>query len=142
MKWDALWDDPRAAQPSGQGVSRPEIGLQKKWYKIGQMKGREKMRLVIVAEYFRGGVTLRELETKYGIAHSTLGRWVKAEGQKVGGAWGEGRGAEEDLATEVKRLRKELRAAELQTKLLDAMIEIAEERFNIPIRKKSGPRQQ
>ena len=103
------------------------------------MKGRDKIRLVVVAEYLRGGVTLRDLEAKYGISHSTLGRWVKAD--TIGEAGGQGRGSEENLATEVKRLRKELREAELHAKLLDAMIEIAEERFNIPIRKKSGPRQ-
>ena len=101
------------------------------------MKGREDLRKVIVAEYLRGDVSLRALSGKYGIGHSTLARWVKGETEAPGKGGGE---RDEDLAAEVKRLRKELRAAELHGKLLDAMIEIAEERFKIPIRKKSGPR--
>jgi len=41
-------------------------------------------------------------------------------------------------AVEVKRLREELRKADLHNKLLNAMIDIAEEQFGIPIRKKHG----
>ena len=95
---------------------------------------------MIIAEYLRGDVSLRDLGRKYRIGHSTVGRWVKAEGKKDGGSESEGGQGEENLALEVVRLRKKLREAELHTKLLDAMIEIAEGQFNIPIRKKSGPR--
>jgi hypothetical protein len=43
--------------------------------------------------------------------------------------------------TDVKQLRKELEEARLYNKLLNAMIDIAEEEFDIPIRKKSGAKQ-
>lgn len=46
----------------------------------------------------------------------------------------------EDLGSEVKRAREELRKAELHVKSLNAMIDIAEDRFEIPIRKKHGAR--
>jgi hypothetical protein len=43
-----------------------------------------------------------------------------------------------ELSTDVRRLRKELEEARLYNKLLNAMIDIAEEQFDIPIRKKPG----
>ena len=49
--------------------------------------------------------------------------------------------ASQDLALEVKQLQEELRKAQLHNKLLNAMIDIAEEQFAIPIRKKRGARQ-
>lgn len=42
------------------------------------------------------------------------------------------------LTTDVRRLRRELEEARLHNKLLNAMIDIAEEQFEVPIRKKSG----
>ena len=38
----------------------------------------------------------------------------------------------------MRRLRKELEEARLYNELLNAMIDIAEDRFEIPIRKKPG----
>ena len=46
--------------------------------------------------------------------------------------------AGETQAVEIKRLRRELDEARLYGRLMEAMIEIAEEEFEIPIRKKSG----
>jgi transposase len=43
-----------------------------------------------------------------------------------------------ELSAEVRQLRKELEEARLYNKLLNAMIDIAEEQFEIPIRKKPG----
>jgi transposase len=105
-----------------------------------------------VSEYLAGEMSYREMEERYGVSSSTLQRWVKASGAeaaKVAKAASAGVKAEqsvqaaenvagEDLAAEVKRLRGELRKAELHAKLLNAMIDIAEERFEIPIRKKRG----
>jgi hypothetical protein len=47
---------------------------------------------------------------------------------------------EVEPGAEVRRLRKELEEARLYNKLLNAMIDIAEEQFEIPIRKKRGAR--
>ncbi len=51
---------------------------------------------------------------------------------------------EEDIAAlraEVTRLRKELRHEKMRADALDTMVDLAEEIFNIPVRKKSGAKQ-
>ena len=116
------------------------------------MKRREKRREEIVSEYLSGDSSYREMEARYGVSSSTLQRWVKAAGLTVGerdgaiGGFREGDpgadgGAVPDLAAEVKRLRGELHRSELHNKLLNAMIDIAEEQLEVPIRKKHGARQ-
>ena len=50
--------------------------------------------------------------------------------------------SEEDydkLRAEVTRLRKELRQEKMRSEALDTMIDVAEEMFNIPVRKKLVP---
>jgi len=46
-----------------------------------------------------------------------------------------------ELPTDVKHLQEELRKAKLHNKLLNAIIDIAEEQLKIDIRKKSGTKQ-
>ena len=109
--------------------------------------GQENKKIEVVAEYLNGGVTVRELERKYGTSRSAIHRWIKEykllgrePKEKAGGTgsrpalWSKGT---EPLA-DVRQLRKELEEARLYNKLLNAMIDIAEEQFEIPIRKKSG----
>lgn len=43
------------------------------------------------------------------------------------------------LRAEVTRLRKELRQEKMRSEALDTMIDVAEEMFNIPVRKKLVP---
>ena len=126
---------------------------------------REKLKEEIVGEYLAGEESYREMELRHGVSSSTLHRWVKATGREAGREAKAAEGVEkletagsvsdvfageelggeelggEELASEVKRLRGELRKAELHNKLLNAMIDIAEEQFEIPIRKKHGARQ-
>lgn len=45
------------------------------------------------------------------------------------------------LRAEVTRLRKELRQQTMRADALDTMIDVAEEMFNIPVRKKAGTKQ-
>lgn len=45
------------------------------------------------------------------------------------------------LRAEITRLRKELRQEKMRADALDTMIEVAEEMFNIPVRKKAGTKQ-
>jgi transposase-like protein len=115
------------------------------------MKRRDKTREAIVAEYLAGGVSYRELELRHGISSSTLQRWVKASelGRDGIKAVEKGRsiliGEEEhlsgeDVPSELSRLRSELRRERLHNKLLNAMIDIAEEQMGVPIRKKRGTR--
>jgi len=102
----------------------------------------------IIAEYLRGGITYRELSAKYGIKHQTIHWWVQEfQGKKrirkpaVKKFTVEISHDETPLPSEVKDLQRELRKAQLHNKLLNAMIDIAEEQLHINIRKKSGARQ-
>jgi transposase-like protein len=115
---------------------------------MGQMKRRKNIREKAIAEYLGGDISYRELEERYGVSSSTLNRWVKEhkEGrgaekeaiERVGAELAAGR---EELPREVKELQRELEEARLYNKLLNTMIDIAEERMGIPIRKKRGAKQ-
>lgn len=45
------------------------------------------------------------------------------------------------LRAEIARLRKEVRQEKMRADALDTMIDVAEEMFNIPVRKKAGTKQ-
>jgi transposase-like protein len=45
------------------------------------------------------------------------------------------------LQTQIKELKRQLKRAELKTEMLETMIDIAEEEFQLDIRKKSGTNQ-
>lgn len=106
---------------------------------------KKKRKEAIVGEYMAGGVTLRELDAKYGVNFRTIHRWVKGlpkgdlptdaviKRMRQGATLGP-----EKMPSDVKQLQRELHEARLYNKLLDAMIDIAEEQMGIPIRKKSG----
>jgi transposase-like protein len=95
----------------------------------------------IIAEYLTGNLSYRKIGIKYGIDFRLIHSWVmsyqgkkrkyipKPEAQKL---------EETPLSNEVKQLQQELRKAQLHNKLLNAIIDIAEEQLKIDIRKKSG----
>ena len=111
--------------------------------------GREKERNEVVAAYVKGRGSFRELESKYGISASTIHRWVRdheagrkpirkrkePDGQALGQALTV---KETEMSADVRRLRKELEEARLYNRLLNAMIDIAEDQIGIDIRKKPG----
>ena len=99
----------------------------------------------IIAEYLVGGTTYRELHAKHGISFQTIHQWVqsfvgKTKTSKIAADVGQSvlLPKEEPLPVEVKQLQKELHKSKLENKLLNAMIDIAEEQLKIGIRKKSG----
>jgi transposase len=109
---------------------------------------KKEIKEAIVAEYLSGGVTFRELEEKYGTNFRTIHRWVneykKGKWAREAAVERSGRlalGDESEMPWEVRELRKELEEARLYNKLLNTMIDIAEEQMGIPIRKKSGAKQ-
>ncbi|SRR5258706_16348101 len=111
--------------------------------------GQEDKKAEVVAEYLAGGETLRGLERKWGVNFRTIHRWVKeCEGAKgpEEKAKGKARRAlvvkDAELSADVRRLRKELEEARLYNKLLNAMIDIAEDQMGIDIRKKRGAKRQ
>lgn len=99
----------------------------------------------IISEYLCGNTTYRKLEEKYGVDFRTINYWVrKFQGKtmsKPKPQKSEKQIIAEPLPSDVKQLQEELRKARLHNKLLNAMIDIAEEQLKIDIRKKSGTRQ-
>jgi transposase-like protein len=97
----------------------------------------------IIAEYLMGETTYRTLEKKYNVDFRTIHSWVrKFEGKSVSKEKSQKSAKQseqsEQLPTDVKALQEELRKAKLHNKLLNAIIDIAEEQLKIDIRKKSG----
>lgn len=100
----------------------------------------------IIAEYLAGGTSFRKLSAKYGIRHQWIHNWVQAyqgrSRKKINVNHFIGRPKKsEPSVSDVKKLQQELIKAELHNKLLNAMIDIAEEQLGVPIRKKYGAKQ-
>ena len=98
----------------------------------------------IIAEYLTGELSFRELGKKYGTNFRNIHRWVMAyQGKKNKSKTNlkKEEAIDSALPQDVEQLQAELRKAQLQNKLLNAMIDIAEEQLKIDIRKKSGTKQ-
>lgn len=104
----------------------------------------------IINEYLIGGISFRYLAKKYGISRSTINRWVleyqgficMRKSPKESITFLEmNKEPREVLPTEIIELQKQLEQERLHSKLLIAMIEIAEQELKIPIRKKYGTKQ-
>ena len=95
----------------------------------------------IVAEYLLGNHTYRELGKKHNVDFRIIHSWVmKYQGRSPKPIMKLKQKKEEEapLSNEVKRLQQELRKAQLNNKLINAMIDIAENQLKIDIRKKFG----
>ena len=101
-------------------------------------------REAIIAEYLTGNFSYRKIGIKHGIDFRLVHSWVmKYQGKKRKHTPKpkEEKAEEVPLSNEVKQLQQELRKAQLHNKLLNAIIDIAEEQLKIDIRKKSGTKQ-
>ena len=112
----------------------------------------------IILEYLEQGCGYRKLQQKYGISRTTICKWV----QIYQGIHGLDRTQKQqnhylrdmddpnkkrlpkanltsqDLEKKIAALEKQLQWEKLRADALDTMINIAEEKLNIAIRKKSG----
>jgi len=112
----------------------------------------------IIQEYLEQGIGYRKLQAKYGIGRTTICKWV----QIYQGIHGLQRTTKQqnhylrdmddpqkkrlpkkhptnkDLEKKIAVLEKQLQWEKLRADALDTLINIAEEKLNIPIRKKSG----
>ena len=98
-------------------------------------------REAIIAEYLVGETTYRKLGSKHGIDFRVIHSWVmKYQGKKQKPVIHPTPKVEEEppVPSDIKQLQAELRKGRLQNKLLNAMIDIAEDQLKIDIRKKSG----
>jgi transposase-like protein len=112
----------------------------------------------IIQEYLQQGCGYRKLQNKYGISRTTICKWV----QVYQGIHGLDRTQKqqnhylrdmddpqkkrlpkkqitsEDLQKKITALEKQLQWEKLRADALDTLINVAEEKLNIAIRKKSG----
>ena len=112
-------------------------------------------RVEIVREFLSGKYTVRQIMDKYMInAEATLFSWLAAhisEAQSLSlqaNTVNDSDMANKSKDDQIKELKERLRQAEkraeteeLRAKAYSKMIDVAEETFNIPIRKKSGTKQ-
>ena len=81
----------------------------------------------IIAEYLLGATTYRKLGSKYGIDFRAIHQWVtRFQGKPMRKIKPKNKTEDipkEELPTDVKQLREELRKAKLHNKLLNAMAE-------------------
>jgi transposase-like protein len=102
----------------------------------------------VVDEVIKGGFSKEEARCKYGIkGNSAILNWIrKFEGNKSKSMKSpknpvkSGKSTEE-LEAENARLKQELDLEQLRNRALNVMIDIAENQFKIPIRKKPGAKQ-
>ena len=111
-------------------------------------------RILIVREYLESGVSAERIIKKYHISsRSVLFSWMdKFLNEKDLLPLQQEPISEEDMAktkderlkekdAEIKRLRKALELEKLRSHAYSTMIDLAEQTFNIPVRKKSGTKQ-
>ncbi|WP_461083754.1 hypothetical protein [Spirosoma flavus] len=97
-----------------------------------------------VREYLLGGCTYLQLEKKYGISKATINRCVlKYQAQQQAKLKGVGLSSDPmkpkpNQPPSVEQLQKFLDQEQLRNKLLNAMLDIAEDELQVPIRKKFG----
>lgn len=120
----------------------------------GKYKFTDEDRMQIVSEYVQGHVPASRIVERYHLSgRQVLFNWMdrfvnEKEMVSLPGNQSEDPMAKKspeerikELEAENKRLEKALELEKLRAKAYDTMINVAEETFNIPIRKKSGTKQ-
>ena len=116
--------------------------------KVNLVSDYEKLRIVKLS--LNGGIRLLELSKQVGVAVSSVHKWVKC--YTTNGTFSryiDVKNTENKTTisvvdsrdAEIARLRSALEKADLRVRALNAMIDVAEENFNIEIRKKVGAKQ-
>jgi transposase-like protein len=115
----------------------------------------EKIKQQIIFEYLSGDISLRKLAFKYDYDHNVIYKWIMAY-QRVNrkerllnpGAVlkpplpeQEPSPGNVEMSADVKWLQEELRLSQIRVLLLEATIDIADEKFGTSMRKKVGARQ-
>ena len=105
-------------------------------------------KMAVVAEYQAGKMTATQIVEKYHLSSrqvlfSWMDRYTREESLSLGASENDDMAKDpeqriRELELENRRLQKALDTEKLRAQAFDTMIELAESRFNIPIRKKSG----
>ena len=130
---------------------RETHSYQSKDVRTGKFKFTDEDRMQIVSEYVQGHVPASKIVEKYNLGgRQLLFNWMdkfvnEKELVSLPNKQSEDPMAKKnpderirELEAENKRLEKALELEKLRAKAYDTMINVAEETFNIPIRKKSG----
>jgi transposase len=111
------------------------------------------LKLKVVREYLSTNLSQDEIRAKYGIGgKNCITNWMRKFGmrapsqkqlklQRIMSKESVKTTAEKALASKVGALEKELEHEKLRNEALNMLIEIAEEEYKIPIRKKPGTKQ-
>jgi transposase-like protein len=124
-------------------------------YHTGKYKLDESDKIAIVSEYMQGQMSASQIIEKYGIkSRQTLFSWMDkyVNEKELVSLQDETNPSDpmakkspedrvKELEAENKKLQKALELEKLRSKALDTMITVAEETFNIPVRKKAGTKQ-
>jgi transposase-like protein len=115
----------------------------------------ERIEQKIIYEYLSGDISLRKLAFKYDYDHNVIYKWIMVyqrlnrkerllnEGVAVKKPLPEVApiSGDVEISTDVKSLQEELRLSQIRVLLLEATIDIADEKFGTSMRKKVGARQ-
>ena len=96
-----------------------------------------------------GRMTVREAMIAYRVSSSTINHWIRAYKREKGelasimGAKKSSKEKQNEEAPDIEKegLKKALQQAQLQIQALNTLIDVAEDRFKIAIRKKTGANQ-
>ncbi len=108
-------------------------------------------KLELITLFINSGVSKRKFSDEYGLGHCTLSEWIAnfassnvitdTENTMSKNPKKNYRELELELEAENRRLKEALETEKLRSLAFNTMIDIAEEQFNIPIRKKAGAKQ-
>lgn len=108
--------------------------------------------IALLGEFYSSHLSIRQFSANKGISHSTFSRWIRifensnpeiaqCMRKKNSPKPSEESAAITALRLENERLRSELKHEQMRSHAYDTMIDVAEEMFNLPIRKKAGTKQ-
>lgn len=121
---------------------------------IGKYTFTDEDRMSIVSDYIQGLMSSKEIVQKYGLSsRQVLLSWVDKFAKDEDLVSLPAKQISDDMANlsledrlkeleaENKRLQRALELEKLRSKAYNTMIDVAEQTFNIPVRKKSGTKQ-
>ena len=120
------------------------------WVEVPHYRHEKEDKDLAVLEFLKGEMSPSELVEKYHISseqilYSWVGRYLSEtrllslQGETIEDMANKSKDDQiRELKAALKKAQKEAELEKLRAKAYDKMIDLAEERFNIPIRKKSG----
>lgn len=106
------------------------------------------IRRQIVVEYLEGGKTLQQLSEGYKIPYQSISRWVrsyqddvKKRNARILIEMTEEQKQYEALKQQNEALKKELEFAQMKSRAMEIILDLAKEEYGIDLRKNSGAKQ-